>query len=87
MTKLFQILGMLSFAAGLIAFFSMFLIEPLSGLFYCLFGIALGLALYEIGELRERLSHVEKALHIQRDEEAPEPLQVSKPVKALRNGK
>lgn len=68
MTKLFRVLGMVCLACGIVAFFTLFLTQPLSGFMYGVFGIVLGLALYEIGELRERLHHVERTLHIVEEE-------------------
>ncbi|MCI9274179.1 MAG: hypothetical protein HFE39_09565 [Clostridiales bacterium] len=64
MTKLYRVLGMVCLACGVIAFVMLFMSQPLHGFLYGVLGIALGLALYEIGELRDRLRHVENTLHI-----------------------
>lgn len=64
MTKLYRVLGMVCLACGVIAFFMLFMTQPLQGFLYGILGIALGLSLYEIGELRDRLRHVENTLHI-----------------------
>ena len=52
------------------ACFLLFKTQPLHGMLYGVLGIALGLALYEIGELRERLDHVEDVLSISAEKEA-----------------
>lgn len=64
MTKLYRVLGMVSLACGVIACFLLFKTQPLQGFLFGILGIALGLALYEIGELRERLRHMEENLSI-----------------------
>ena len=64
MTKLYRVLGMVCLACGVIAFVMLFINQPLHGFLYGILGIVLGLSLYEIGELRDRLRHVEKTLHI-----------------------
>lgn len=62
MTKLYRVLGMVCLACGVIACFLLFKTQPLQGFLFGILGIALGLALYEIGELRDRLHHVEENL-------------------------
>ncbi len=70
MTKLYRVLGVVSLACGVIACFLLFKTQPLHGMLYGVLGIALGLALYEIGELRERVDHVEDVLSISAEKEA-----------------
>ena len=62
MIKLYRVLGMVCLACGVIACFLLFKNQPLQGFLFGILGSALGLALYEIGELRDRLHHVEENL-------------------------
>lgn len=54
MNTFIRLLGILSFACGLLAFFFLLFTQPLLGFSFGLLGIALGFALYWIGTARKR---------------------------------